>query len=478
MTDPIAPAPTPPPALEAPRSADVYRPLSAVAVTAFALAIVYVVILVVFGIICIINRTPFFLSPWTLLLPAAAFGLAVAARQHLRYSEGTRSGEALVVWAKRLSIAGLLYLAIYVAIFWSVWMQAEKAVDAWFAKIGKGDDQLREAFIDTLKPEERQGLNDWNSLQLRFGSFGPRRGPLDLFRDGELVYLLKNRDDIKIESRGVRELDYDRGGYRVQLAYHINAPEGDYDWLVTARSIDTRQGRVWHISLAEGDTRPASKPHLTKLGQAYQQWRQDAQRFGLSTIQLRSNGDFLGFYLNSRPPAERDQIAAELQKRMVHAVTESVGLGQADALALVEGILALSGNNTSSVPGLKEFENGKLLSTQNLEEVQDKRAEIVRAARELFQPGSDVRMRTTEISRGQFTPPRGGKPARFEQEFDLIVSERLDAPPHLIDARLVVESDLTSADGPTPPRWRFVRVDVLRNKVMVDKGRPDASRPR
>jgi hypothetical protein len=461
------------PALQTPRSDDVYRPLSSIAVVAFALAVVYVLLLGVFGILCLINRQPLFLSPWTLLIPAAAFALAVAAGQHLRYSEGTRSGEALVTWAKRLSIAGLLYLAVYVAIYVSVQQQASTYVENWF-KLIKNDD-LYEAFKETRKPEERAGL-DRASMRVRFGTFGGRRGMLDMFFTSDLAHLLKNRDDVTVSSLGVRELDYDQGGYRVQLVYHISAPEGEYDWLVTARSTDARQGRMWNISLGEADTRLASKPRLTPLGMIFQQWRQNGQKFSHEVIGQRSSGDVVSFYLSSCTPAERTQLAKAAQERLARAVTLGVGNGQMNPFTLLQGIAIVNGEG---MKGLKEFESGKLLSTQNLEESQDKRAEILRGARQLFQPGSDVRLRIGESHQTQFTPPFNGKPALFEQEFDLIVFERADIPPHMVEAKLVFETDATTAaPGDPPPKWRLVRVEVLRNKVVPsEKPRGPAAGP-
>src|SRR5687768_11510039 len=119
MADPTTP-PASPPVLEPARETEVYRPLSGLAVAAFGLALFYSLVLGVVAIISLLTRTPPFLPPWTLVVPAAAFLLATGAAQHLRYAEGTRSGEGLITWARRLSYLGLVYLAIYVAIFLAV----------------------------------------------------------------------------------------------------------------------------------------------------------------------------------------------------------------------------------------------------------------------------------------------------------------------------------------------------------------------
>ena len=122
--------PTSPPVIERPREMEVYRPLSGLAVAAFALALIYTVVLAIVALTSLLARTPPFLPPWTLVVPATAFLLAVGAAQHLRYAEGTRSGEELITWARRLSYLGLVYLAIYVAISWP-WMQAGAHPPGW-----------------------------------------------------------------------------------------------------------------------------------------------------------------------------------------------------------------------------------------------------------------------------------------------------------------------------------------------------------
>ena len=151
--------PTSPPMIERPRETEVYRPLSGLAVAAFGLAVFYTLVLAIVALTSLLARTPPFLPPWTLIFPAAAYGLCGAARATPPVCRGNTLRRGAHHLGRRLSYLGLVYLAIYVAIFMAVKMQAERFTRAWFKKIEDGKIAL--AFLDTRKPDERE-LDDPN----------------------------------------------------------------------------------------------------------------------------------------------------------------------------------------------------------------------------------------------------------------------------------------------------------------------------
>ena len=146
----MAESTTNPPLMERPREAEVYRPLSGLAVAAFCLAGFYAGVLAIVALTSLLSRTPPFLSPWTLVVPAAAAILALAARQHLKYAEGTRSGDGLITWSLRLRQLACS-IAIYLATFLAVKMQAEASRAGSTSSEGEG----RGRFFDTQADDAR-----------------------------------------------------------------------------------------------------------------------------------------------------------------------------------------------------------------------------------------------------------------------------------------------------------------------------------
>jgi hypothetical protein len=463
----MAESTTNPPLMERPREAEVYRPLSGLAVAAFCLSGFYAGVLAIVALTSLLSRTPPFLSPWTLVVPAAAAILALAARQHLKYAEGTRSGAGLITWSLRLSALGLLYLAIYLATFLAVKMQAERFTRAWFDKLKEG--KVAAAFLDTRKPDEREGddPNDEARLLNRYGNSGGGKGEYPQFRESDLVQILKS-PGAKIDDQGVRELEYEQGGYRVELSYRVTTDEGEFDWIITVRSSNTRKQREWMI--IQPQVRLADRPRYTPLGEARAMMKDDALRFIMQSANNRSTGNLMGFYLDTLEPSRREEVMTVIHNRMVGAIGMEIGNARHGGLGFLAGQVSLNEAERGAVPGFAEFKKGTIAVVEAARDAGDPNPLIAEAAAGFSQPETDLRLRVGEAGRLMLTVIDENK-VRCEKEVDVAVLDKnaaLTAGPKItVEGRMVVEGQIEPGKR---TQWRLVKVGLAREKAPGPPG--------
>lgn len=451
-----------PPVIERPRETEIYRPLSGVAVAAFGLALVYAIVLAIVAVISLLSRTPPFLAPWTLVFPALSFALALGASQHLRYAEGTRSGESLITWARRLSYLGLVYLAIYVAIFVAVKMQAERFTRTWFDKVKKGE--LASAFLDTRKPEERDAddPNLEERVQNRYGTSGGGKGEYAAFREQDIVQVLTSGGNVEIEDQGVRELEYEQGGYRVELSYRVTTPEGVFDWIVTARSSIMGKDRKWMITAP----RLAERPRMTALGETRAGMKDDGLRFVMISANRRSTGDMIGFYLDTLSSAKRREIAEYLKRRSAGVAGLEIAMGQYGGLHFLAGQASLADAERKGVPGLEEFQK-QSVATAEPPPRSPANPHLADAVSVLCRPDADVRVRVAETGRLLLTVV-DERTVRCEKDVDISVMDKDNplpvGPKYTLEGRMVVEG--VTPEGYQSPEWRLVKIALLREKPV------------
>jgi hypothetical protein len=449
-----------PPVIERPRETEVYRPLSGVAVAAFALALIYAIVLAIVAVSSLLSRTPPFLAPWTLVIPAFAFLLAIGADQHLRYAEGTRSGESLIRWAKRLTVLGLLYLAVYVAIFISVKLQAERFTRAWFDKVKDG--KLAAAFLDTRKPEERDNddPNLEERVQNRYGTSGGGKGEYAGFREQDIVQVLTSGGPIEIEERGVRELEYEQGGYRVELSYRITTPEGVYDWNLTARSSTKGKQREWMITAPH----LAERPQLTALGESRAMMKDDALRFIMISANKRSMGDMLGFYLDTASSQRRTEIDHFLKRRTAGVVGLQIATSQFGSLPFLTSQALITQAERGGVPGFEEFQK-QTLGKAEPPPRSPANPHLDETVGLFSKPDVDLRLRVAETGRLLLTVV-DDRTVRCEKDVEISVLDKDNplpvGPKYTLEGRMVVEG--VTPEGYQRPEWRLVKIALLREK--------------
>jgi hypothetical protein len=149
--------------------AEGYRPLSALAVMALALAGVTAATVLSIWITAKIRGRPILI--WQVMLVAAvALGLAVTARSQLRRSDSTRAGLGLAkvaLWLSLFSLGG--YGAYFAATGIAVRQQARDVADKMFALLSDGKPEL--GFRLTRPPAQQRGIEpDAEKIRARFGS--------------------------------------------------------------------------------------------------------------------------------------------------------------------------------------------------------------------------------------------------------------------------------------------------------------------
>jgi hypothetical protein len=447
-----------------PASADVYRPLSAMAVASLAVAGLYASLLAVLSIVAFATGTPLFLAMWTVVIPAVGLVLAILARLRIRNSEGVLSGEVLTKWAWWLSLLfGLGYIAYYVGAYLAVSNQAETFTTEWLSKVRDG--KIAEAFLETQEPAKRKGVNpaDPEAMYLRYGiAQGRRRGPMAGFQDQDVIHLIQRAGpDLTVTPLGVKGWDYDKGGYQVAEVYRLTTPEGSFDVDLTVRSSEGPgiEGRKWHMQPA---IKLAGPPQLTSLGMTLDRWYAPAHQFVQEWVKKRNDGNIGAAFLDTLPLPQRKPLQQEYQARLILG---SFFLGGDWAAAPL------------SESGLKKYRAGELEppdatgSTKFIrsEELQALKAEKLPLESEItnrFQDPMAIVLRGPEgrgwwriISHDQgvvrYFFPVGL--VVLEPGKDLSSSARYNC-----EAALIVESDAGELTAERIPSWRLVGIQLLR----------------
>ncbi len=272
-----------------PASAESYQALSLLALAAFGLAVVYVLLVLAGGAVALLARIPWLMPYWTFLLPIAVLVLCWAARMRILNSEGTLSGLAFTTWGSRLAILfGITYAAYYVATFLAVRGQAIEKANEFFQKIK--EDRLDEAFLmsqeTSTRGMSRSDMRDM--LESRFNQPAAMRGeagPFSRFCHERFVRLIEmDPDQTTIVPTGVASWEYGKGGYRMSLTYHIANSLVEYDMIVETFGRDPKpgesKGRQWQVLLMRSET-SILKDSLRKKqrGEDFDQKTRMAQKF-------------------------------------------------------------------------------------------------------------------------------------------------------------------------------------------------------
>lgn len=462
----------------------VYRPLSGLALAAIILAIVYGAFLTLVLTAAWFMRGSPLVGFWSLILPCAAAGLAWAAKEQIRRSEGTRAGEALVQWSIIISaLFATIYAGIYVATYVGLKMQTSEFATEWFTKIEQG--QLGWAFLRTQSPDERQDVSptDMKTLYQRYGGGkgASGKGPLPTFLANELVTLLQRSGQygdsyksVAIEDQGIRSWEPNQAGYHVVRVYRLTTPEGQFDVQVGLRSDDRKSVRRW--SIIDSETDIIANPTLTPLGQALRNWRDEAAQFAGVWVRKRSQGDLLGMYLDAREAHERPRLERTCQAYIIanhFSAQASAALGDPQSRWLWP---PLPENLGPLLPGYQDLLTGSLVETASLEASAKFKDEVLAESRSCLQS-------SRWKAQAAVLPPQPlriqGQQMQFAQEVTLTRNEpgRLMAR-YVCEARLVVETDPGEFTPTRKPQWRWVRLELLRVSEPPEESRPRQGGPR
>lgn len=443
---PAAPPPAP----------ETYRPLSGLAMTGFAVAALYTVIIIGGGIISFVGQLPFVLPVWTFLIPIVGFVLSLLARKQVRESEGVLGGAALANWGLGLCVGvGLGYSAYAAGTYFAVRQQASTFVNGWFDRIRQG--QLERAFVLTLRPP-RIEENDpalRGSLESIYNAPGERGmpGKFTHFCQSDyarLIYLAG--DKLKVEPQGVREWVYEKGGYRFRLVYRLHTPIASSSVQVTVHSQDTPgTGREWYVDTAETGTLTDRPTKLTPEGEETGRLMDEGRSFVQAWLNRMAAGDIQGAYLETLAPADRSKAARGVPfNRLRGTACTAGGLG----IAAVEPAPARELRE-----GLEAFRTGAIVKAEPKKYFSpaQERPQVLEDIRKGFDPAV-----------GPFASPNVGRiPYRlWERDGDVFrVRDELQlrGPRYMADAEMVI-SCVPPKDG-RPAVWRLEEIDLVRGRI-------------
>jgi hypothetical protein len=245
------------PKLDVAREAQPYAPVSWAAVAAFATAVLFVVLLVFYGLQSWLKKQPL-LYDMFLVLPILTLVLAFVGWMHVRNAEGTRTGRKLAVYAFWIGLLGVLgYGSYLLAISLAVRADTEKQFVEWVKDLSDidpdnpADPGLYRAFHKTIQPGLRAGVSPESvtAMDRRFGN------QIAGFRQNDLVAICyRNRGQLKFIPQGL--VDWKMAPKTVQspatldanIAATVECPEGVYEVNVAMRATTNEAGqRDWQL---------------------------------------------------------------------------------------------------------------------------------------------------------------------------------------------------------------------------------------
>jgi hypothetical protein len=478
-------APTSAPAAAATRPDEVYRPLSLLAILGFCLGVLFAGVISVFAVIALFTRTPFFPPLGVFLIPAVVCGICWLARQNIRQSENTLSGEQLALWGLGLSVVvTVLFAAYYGATYLAVSQQAGVFADRWIEAMKEGN--AERAFWYLIEPGQRvsipqpaAGARDpkvRTILEVKFGGGGKglsfpefRRGPLlTVFRQGKTATVLRRI--------GVTEWTYDKGSYDVTLRYHLESPEAATDLIVTVSSQEAvpgeEEGRQWYIKSSEKETGLVQPVHFTPVGQKYVLYSQDAAAVAAGWHLGRSDAKTL--WLACVPAAQRDTVEEAFKPENVKKArcASLPGLSGPGMLAVIGEPLR---NQTTS---RRWFEHGGLLDTTDFWALTPEvGGDMLRRVRGLFAAGANETL-------GMFAVAQTGVPAVQERDglafvtFDATITlpnDEMTAPLYEVLAQITLEG-IEDPQKPGHRAWHIHRLALISGHRASGPGKPGGRR--
>jgi hypothetical protein len=311
MAEPSLPAPPP----SRPASEIDYKPLSWLAVAAIAVAGAYLVFVLVTGGAALWYKKPT-LNIFPLFLAGTGLVLAVVARAQIRRSEGTRDGRRMAGAAWWISVlGGAAYGAYLYASILALRQQSDKVALEWLDLLKQG--KTDQAFLYVIDPASRQNVNPENRFELE-GRFGG--GLLPTFRSSELVrFYHRNGADVEVTPLGMSGWQQVEGGYQVESAFKLRAPEGSFtlNIMLIGSEGPNVAGREWHIRFSDQSLVTNSR---TTYGRLLLELLGEAGGVSQAWLESLSRKMPAVAYIDTLPAAERGRYRALLDAKMAGLV--------------------------------------------------------------------------------------------------------------------------------------------------------------
>jgi hypothetical protein len=477
-----APAPDSPPPGPLPGFPEdaVYRPVSLLAILGFCLSVLFGVAMSVTALIALFTRSTLLPPVWICVIPVIAIGVCWMARERIRQSENTQSGEKLAGWGLGLSvIVTVLYGAYYWATYLAVTQQASDFADRWIEALKEGNPE--HAYWYLIDPRHRvdipppvSGAQDAKlreRLEMEFSGGNTRNTPYNEFRRGRVLTLFRRGGaGTTVRRVGVADWSYDKGSYEVVLRYRIGMPEANADMLVRVASQEPVMaefdGRQWFV-LGKGSSFDDPTMHPTPLGEEHRQETRDAFAFAEEwDLGMPSTG--VGrHYLATVPAAEREAAGKELKRAMC---------GSFPALSGGGVLAALDAASRKQLIGRRSFQQGDLVDTSEFWALSPKIGDDVKARIKRFFAGHSS-FPQGRIMFPNIMAPNTGVPVReeknghvliaFDVTLNLLNDDRTGAL-YEVPSQLVVEG-IEDAANPGHRLWHIHRLK------LISARRPDSS---
>jgi hypothetical protein len=414
------------PADESPRP---YSSVSYLAIGGLIISVAYAGVMAIGAGIALLNRTPWILPVWTFVFPLGAALLCWAARVRIHNSEDSLTGAALTAWGLWLTLSfGLIYAAYYSACYLSITGQATTFSDGWFDDLKK--DQLDLAYLKSLAPPRPAAdaqLRD--RLELDHNSGPEGKGPFTEFRQSQLVRELEQGGGAdQVQNLGIQSWGYEQGGYQVQILYRVTTPSMTSEFLATAFGVENEESgaRQWYIK----NIQPNAQPMLTDEGRRMTRLTEDARSFAQNWLNDVYNWDWDKAYLDTLPPAERQEQGKQPRGDAFHS-------------------------------GMKAFRQGNVIRAEPgvFWASPKEKDKIISGVRGIFGTG-----KTPERLSLQGSVPVYHRDAdRVTFRFDLTI---LLPPQYGVQSQVVVTADARNGD-PTPADWRVESLELISGKTLT-----------
>ncbi len=464
-----------PPVLPSTADTTPYVPVSWMAVGAFGAAVLFVVVIVLFGLVSALNRKPL-MVPEALLLAALAVVLSFTGRRIILNSEGTRTGLGLTnaAWWTAV-VAGLTYAAYIMAIDFAVRREADAEAQKWFGFIANGE--VNRAFHRTLPPDSRTGAGsaDERTLRARYRNAYLAFDQSDVVRQAR-----RNPKECTFTTSGLKEWVQEGDGVRCVLTGVVKSPEGEFPLSVAMRASVVKGdgdagGRQWQV-IANADGYMSDGPR-TGYGWRVLMCERTAGAFARDFHQTMTvSGGQMWAYLGFVRPGGTPEAVRQAVTAMPGVAALGGGLGTvfsppADYTAAVNGpLFALPGGGPPS-------------------DEQRRRFQFAWETRQILGPGA--RLNDSPDKNLSVSVSDAGLEARVPVELGLPIGAGSAAArgrlvlsctdpavlAELSNARKTAASETPSAGFPPAlatfnPPWRLVRIESDLVEVPVAKGPP------
>ena len=476
----------PPDTLPAPAE-QAYQPLSLLAIVALLIAALYSAIVLLGGLFLMFSRTPWLLPIWTIVLPILAAGAAYIARFQIRRSEGTLSGRSVTSWAVGLSVGvGLIYCMYYLGTFFAVRWQAQAFAEKWLKTIAEG--KTEEAFFETISPPRATVGSRRQTLELMYNNppkesnpHEPSRGPFTSFSAKEYVRLLQAPGSkAKIEATGVKDWEYENGGYTVTLTYRVTTDLAMFPMQIKVHGAEGQtpetRGRQWQV--VDGETGIEAQTILqffSPEGRELISQAETAGKLATEWVGALSGSNLEVLYADTLDAKDR-KAARELYWLPVSCA------GILGLLAAVpeQGPYLAAGFALCRVPAVdpagaayllearRKLVSGSLLRIEDGEfwTPAELRAKVEAEAKALFDPAQIKPRHFLPQSTGLRRVTKDDKRLRLAFDLQIRVAQDDPKPALILDARILVGVDLADLPraGKEPAVWRVEALELVRGR--------------